>query len=193
MLRPWQFLTVLTSRSLSHTGVVQIAPHFQQPILRTSPFLGADFPRQRSHKTMEKTQHFAQFLPAKSSRLTSLLHHVCTITSLGWQIFSNNSQYSRKLDSKLPLISPALFTRIAVSYKIAKNIRSLKSCVCIKPRLCFYRVGICNSSIFSEAFINAVVCMYVCLHACIYTCIWTTFVYTCILSSCALNFLFNAT
>ena len=46
-----------------------------------------------------KTQHFAHFLPAKSSCLTSLLYHICAITSLGWQIFSSNSQYSRKLDS----------------------------------------------------------------------------------------------
>ena len=46
-----------------------------------------------------KTRHFAHFLPAKSSCLTSLLHHICAITSLGWKIFSSNSQYSRKLDS----------------------------------------------------------------------------------------------
>ena len=46
-----------------------------------------------------KTQHFARFLPAKSSCLTSLLYHICAITSLGWKIFSSNSQYSRKLDS----------------------------------------------------------------------------------------------
>ena len=46
-----------------------------------------------------KTQHFAHFLPSKSSCLTSLLYHICAITSLGWQIFSSNFQYSRKLDS----------------------------------------------------------------------------------------------
>ena len=46
-----------------------------------------------------KTQHFAHFLPAKSSCLTSLLYHICAITSLDWQIFSSNFQYSRKLDS----------------------------------------------------------------------------------------------
>ena len=46
-----------------------------------------------------KTQHFAHFLPAKSSCLTSLLYHICAITSLDWQIFSSNFQYSLKLDS----------------------------------------------------------------------------------------------
>ena len=46
-----------------------------------------------------KTQHFAHFLPANSSCLTSLLYHICAITSLCWKIFSSNSQYSRKLDS----------------------------------------------------------------------------------------------
>ena len=47
-----------------------------------------------------KTQHFAQFLPAKtSSSHTSQLYHICAITSLCWQIFSGNSQYRRKLDS----------------------------------------------------------------------------------------------
>ena len=46
-----------------------------------------------------KTQHFVQFLPAKpSSSQTSQLYHIRAITSLGWQIFSGNSQYSRKLD-----------------------------------------------------------------------------------------------
>ena len=46
-----------------------------------------------------KTQHFAQFLPAKASCHTSLLYHICAIASLRWQIFSSNSRYSRKLDS----------------------------------------------------------------------------------------------
>ena len=42
---------------------------------------------------------FAQFLPAKtSSSHTSQLYQICAITSLGWQIFRGNSQYSRKLD-----------------------------------------------------------------------------------------------
>ena len=90
------FFTILTSKPLSRAGVVQILPHLGQQILRTRPFLGADFPSQRSHKTVEKTQHFAHFLPAKSSCLTSLLYHICAITSLGFKIFSSNSQYSRK-------------------------------------------------------------------------------------------------
>ena len=54
VLRTCQFLTILTSKSLSRAGVVQIFPHLEQPILRTRPFLGPYFPSQRSHKTMEK-------------------------------------------------------------------------------------------------------------------------------------------
>ena len=47
-----------------------------------------------------KTQHFAQFLPAEtSSSHTSQLHHIRAIASLCWQIFTSDSQYSRKLDS----------------------------------------------------------------------------------------------
>ena len=65
-------------------------PH--PPVLRTWLFEPA------KPQNYGKTQHFAHFLPAKSSCLTSLLYHICAITSL-WQIFSSNFQYSRKLDS----------------------------------------------------------------------------------------------
>ena len=106
-----QFWTILTSKSLSRAGVVQILSHLEQPILRTRPFLGADFPSQRSHKTMENTAFLAiptrQILMSHISAvphlccITSLLYHICGITSLGWQIFSSNSQYSRKLVSQI--------------------------------------------------------------------------------------------
>ena len=162
VLRACQFLTILTSKSLSRAGVVQIlatstsksAPRlsvfndfdFQIVVARrrganfgdfnfhksapTMPFFndfdfqialarrrGANFvtswatdpprpPVLRSWLSQPakpqnygKTQHFAHFLPAKSSCPTSLLYHICAITSLGWQIFSSNFQYSRKLDS----------------------------------------------------------------------------------------------
>ena len=66
-------------------------PH--PPVLRTWLFEPA------KPQIYGKTQHFAHFLPAKSSCLTSLLYHICAITSLDWQIFSSNFQYSRKLDS----------------------------------------------------------------------------------------------
>ena len=49
-----QFLTILTSKSFSRAGVVQILSHLGQQILRTRPFLGPDFASRRSHKTMEK-------------------------------------------------------------------------------------------------------------------------------------------
>ena len=80
--RDRQFLTSLTSESLSRAGMVQILHDLTSKslsragvvqILATSwaagppqlPFQEADFPSQRSHNTME-TQHFAQILPAKS-------------------------------------------------------------------------------------------------------------------------------
>ena len=92
------FLTILTSKSLSRASVVQILAHLQQPILRTRPFLGADFPSQRSHKTVEKHSVSRNSLPPNPhvslvcciisvrshlSCLTSLLYHICAITSLG--------------------------------------------------------------------------------------------------------------
>ena len=88
-----QCLTISTSKSLSRAGVVQIFPHLEQPNLRTRPFLAPDFPRLAT-KLWKNTAFGA--IP---TRQTSLLYHICAITSLGWQIFSNNSQYSRKLDS----------------------------------------------------------------------------------------------
>ena len=131
VLRTFQFLTILISKSFSRAGVVQILatstsksapimPVFNDfdfqiavarrrganfvtswatdpphpPILRTWLFEPA------KPQNYGKTQHFAHFLPAKSSCRTSLLYHICAITSLDWQIFSSNFQYSRKLDSK---------------------------------------------------------------------------------------------
>ena len=71
-----QFLTVLTSKSLSRACVVQMLPHLQQPILRTRPFLGADFPSQRSHKTMEKHRISRTSYPPNPH-----VSHLCCITS----------------------------------------------------------------------------------------------------------------
>ena len=45
----------------------QRGANFGQPILRTRPFLGTDFPSLRSHKTLEKTKRVAQFLTANTS------------------------------------------------------------------------------------------------------------------------------
>ena len=129
VLRRRQFLTILTSKSSSRAGVVQIlrsstsksAPtppvfndfDFQIALARRRGANFVDILRSRSSATpvfrtylcepskrqnYGKTQHFAQFLPAKSSCLTSLLYHICVITPLGWQIFSSNSQIP-----KLPL------------------------------------------------------------------------------------------
>ena len=123
-------LTILTSKSFSRAGVVQIlATSTSKSALAPSAFNDFDFqivlarrrgatfvtswatdpPRPPVLRTWlfepakpqnyGKTQHFAHFLPAKSSCLTSLLYHICAITSLDWQIFSSNFQYSRKLDS----------------------------------------------------------------------------------------------
>ena len=97
--RPCHFLTILTSKSLSPAGLVQILPHLQQPVLRARPFLGADFPSQRSGKTMEKHSILRASYPPNPHVSHLRLYHICAITSLGRQIFSSKSQYSRKLDS----------------------------------------------------------------------------------------------
>ena len=76
VLRPCQFLTMLTSKSLSRAGVVQILPHLEQPILRTRPFLGPDFPSRRSHKTMEKHSMSRTSYPPNPH-----VSHLCCITS----------------------------------------------------------------------------------------------------------------
>ena len=47
-----------------------------QPILRARPFLGADFPSQRSHKTMEKHSISRNSYPPKPH-----VTHLCCITS----------------------------------------------------------------------------------------------------------------
>ena len=130
MLRTCQFLTILTSKSFSRAGVVQILPtstskrapnlsvfndfDFQIDLARrrganfvTSwaadpphpPVLRSWLSQPAKPRNCGKTQHFAHFLPAKSSCRTSLLYYIFAFTSLDWQIFSSNFQYSRKLDS----------------------------------------------------------------------------------------------
>ena len=108
MLRRCQFLTILTSKSFSRAGVVQILaastsksapapsvfndfdfqialtrasvvqilPHLGQQILRARPFLGADFPSQRSYKTMEKHSISRASYPPNPH-----VSHLCCITS----------------------------------------------------------------------------------------------------------------
>ena len=51
-------------------------PHLEQPILRARPFLGADFPSQRSHKTMEKHSVSRTSYPPNPH-----VSHLCCITS----------------------------------------------------------------------------------------------------------------
>ena len=90
MLPHPHFLTVLTSKSLSPADVVQILPHFEQPVLRTRPFLGADFPGQRSHKTMEKTAFRAfptrQILMSHISAVSHLRDLISWLTHLPQQL-----------------------------------------------------------------------------------------------------------
>ena len=127
-LRPCHFFTILTSESLSRTVAdfdfqkssepnLSIFNDFDFQIVLARrrganfaassaadpphpPVLSSWLSQPAKPQNYGKTQHFAHFLPAKSSCLTSLLFHICAITSLGWKIFSSNSQYnSRKLDS----------------------------------------------------------------------------------------------
>ena len=78
------------NESGSRAGVVQILPHLQQPILRARPFLGADFPSQRSHKTMENTAFRAlptrQILMSHISAVSHLRDHISWLTDLQRQL-----------------------------------------------------------------------------------------------------------
>ena len=76
VLRACEFLTILTSESLSRAGVVQILSTSWAADPPQLPFFGPTFASLRSDKTMEKTQHFAQFLPAKISHVS----HLCCKT-----------------------------------------------------------------------------------------------------------------
>ena len=104
MLQRCQFLTILTSKSLSRAGVVLILPHIQQPILRTGPFLGADFPSQRSHKTMEKHSVSRTSYPPNPH-----VSHLCCITSAWSHLLDRSSAATfsivGSLIPKLPLIN----------------------------------------------------------------------------------------
>ena len=86
VLRRRQFLTILTSKLFSRGGVVQIWPHLGQQILRARPFLGADFPSRRSHKTMEKHSISRTSYPPN-------LHvsHLCCITSARSHLLDRSS------------------------------------------------------------------------------------------------------
>ena len=76
LLRARQFLTILTSKSLSRAGVVQILATSWAADPPQLPFLGADFPRQRSHKTTEKHSVWHNSYPPNPH-----VWHLCCITS----------------------------------------------------------------------------------------------------------------
>ena len=97
VFRRCQFLTILTSKSLSRRRGANFSTSWAADLPRP-PGLRTWLSQPAKPQNYGKTQHFAHFLPAKSSCLTSLLYHICAIASLG-QIFSSNFQYSRKLDS----------------------------------------------------------------------------------------------
>ena len=98
------------------------------PFLRTRPFFGADFSSQRSHKTTLKTQHFDAFraIPSRQNCLMStclrcipsvrshlFVYHICDL-----QILGSNSQYNRKLDSKLDSINYVYSTINIYMFKV---------------------------------------------------------------------------
>ena len=128
VLRTCQFLTILTSESISRAGVVQIlrsstsksAPNpqcfnfdFRIALARrrgaifvhilgsrsfATPVFGTCFCEPSKPRNYGKTQHFAQFLPAKISHVA----HLCCKTSLLSNIdaagSAGNFQYSRKVE-----------------------------------------------------------------------------------------------
>ena len=110
VLRAPGVLTLLTSKSLSRHSRVQILRpstskscpnlsvfiyrfwrHLGQLVLRTRPFLGADFPSQRSHKTMEKHRFRAirtcqNLFISHISAVSHLRDHISLLTDLGRQL-----------------------------------------------------------------------------------------------------------
>ena len=76
VLRTCQIFTILTSRSFSRAGVVQILSHLGPQILRTRSFLGPDFSSRRSHKTMVKLSLSRTSYPPNPD-----VTHLCCITS----------------------------------------------------------------------------------------------------------------
>ena len=130
MLRTCQFLTILTSKSLSRAGVVQILSMStskstpNMPVFNDFDFQialarrrGANFvdilgsrssapPRAfRTYlcepskpRNYRKTQHFAQFLPAKISPVSHLRCTTSLLSNIDAARATSNFQYSRKLE-----------------------------------------------------------------------------------------------
>ena len=129
MLRHRQFLTILTSKSLSRAGVVQIlrsstsksAPNlprfnhfdFRIALARRRGANSVDLLGSRSSATSVfrtylcepskprnygKTQHFAQFLPAKISHVSHLRCKTSLLSNTEPARPTGNFQYSRKLE-----------------------------------------------------------------------------------------------
>ena len=129
MLRACQFLTILTSESLSRADVVQILSRSTSKSAPTPPVFndfdfqialarrrGANFvdilgsrsfatPVFRTYlcepskrQNYGKTQHFAQFLPAKISHVSHLCCKTSLLSNIDAAIPTGNFQYSRKLE-----------------------------------------------------------------------------------------------
>ena len=121
MLSHPQFLTLLTSKSLSRAGVVQILSHLGPQILRTRPFLGPDFSSRRSHKTMEKHSISRTSYPPNPH-----VSHLCFITSARSHLLIDRSSAATfsivgSYIPKLPLI-------IAYSTTTNQYSKSLSCC-----------------------------------------------------------------
>ena len=76
VLRARQFLTILTSKSLSRRRGANFATSSAADPLRPPVLIGADFPTQRSHKTMEKRSISRNSYPPNPH-----VAHLCCITS----------------------------------------------------------------------------------------------------------------
>ena len=88
MLRTCQFLTILTSKSLSRAGVVQILSTSSATDPSQLPFFGPTFASFRSDKTMEKHSISRNSYPPK---------HLCC-ENIDAARATGNFQYSRKLE-----------------------------------------------------------------------------------------------
>ena len=82
--RACHFLTILTSKSLSRAGAVQILLTSWAADPPQLPFFGADFASPRSHETMEKQSISRNSYPPKSlmSRICAVKHLCCQTSML---------------------------------------------------------------------------------------------------------------
>ena len=136
------FLTILTSKSLSRAGVVQIlstswaADPSHHLAFRT--YLCEPSKRQNHGKT----QHFVQFLPAKISHVSHLRCKTSLLSHIDAARLTGNFQYSRKLEL-LNFLWPILTHLDGIFFDIHSGIPSHQK-LAVEVRQGTMRPGACS-------------------------------------------------